>query len=287
MTQQDETGQRAATQESAPSLPSPYLEASEAAPQTYLAPPQPDQPKYGTQPPSYRTRPSADGSGSQPDTSQGVGRQPGYGQPSYVPAGDRRRGARLRRDASIAAPWERLAAAIVDWIIIAGVSVLAFWSPVVRVWRQWEAVTNSYRDQGSPAAQAAINNMFRDPANQHALLFWFLGMFGIALAYYWLQHAAWGATIGKRMVGVRVVLAADQARIGVQTAGIRAVAFLAGPAAFLLSPSPINVAGGLFWVADTGLMLLDPRAQSLHDKLAGTLVMKKRWLDQQALSADR
>lgn len=282
MTQQDETGQSAATEESAPSLPSPYLQASEAAPQTYLAPPQPDQPKYGT-PPVYRSRLSADGSGLQPGARQGSG----YGQASYVPSGDRLRGARPRRDAAIAAPWERLAAAIVDWIIVVGVSVLAFWSPVVRVWREMEAITGTYRDLGSPAAQAAINNMARDPANQHALLFWFLGMFGIALGYYWVQHAAWGATIGKRMVGVRVVLAADQARIGVQTAGIRAVAFLAGPVAFLLFASPINVVGGLLWVADTGLTMLDPRAQSLHDKVAGTLVMKKRWLDQQALSADR
>jgi hypothetical protein len=33
------------------------------------------------------------------------------------------------------------------------------------------------------------------------------------------------------------------------------------------------------------MTLLDPRAQCLHDKLAGTLVLKKRWLDQQAQSA--
>ena len=287
MTQQDETRQHEATDQSAPSLPSPYLDASGAAPQAYLAPPQPDQPKYGA-PPPYRTRLRANGSGSQPDTRLGYGQQPSYGQPGYWQARDRPiRRTQSRRDASIASPWERLGAAIVDWIIIVGVSVVAFWSPLVRVWNELQAITGSYQNLGSPAAQAAINNMARDPANQHALLYWMLGIFGIALAYYWVQHAAWGATVGKRMLGVRVVQATDQARIGVQTAGIRTVAFLVGPAAFLLLFSPVNVAGGLLWVADTGLTLLDPRAQCLHDKVAGTLVMKKRWLDQQTGSTGR
>jgi uncharacterized RDD family membrane protein YckC len=283
MMQQDETGQRAATDQALPSLPSPYLDASEAAPQAYLAPPQPDQPKYGT-PSSTRLRTGR--FGPQPNARPGYGQQPGYGQRGDGQVGDRPlRGARLQRDAFIAAPWERLVAAFLDWILIAGVSVLAFWSPLVRVWREWQAITSSYQDLASPAAQAALNNMARDPANQHALLYWFLGIFGIALVYYWVQHAAWGATIGKRVLGVRVVRAADQSRISMQTAGIRTVAFLAGPAVFLLLAYPINVAGGLLWAADTGLPLLDARAQCLHDKLAGTIVIRKRWLDRQARSA--
>ena len=110
-------------------------------------------------------------------------------------------------------------------------------------------------------------------------------MFGIALAYYWVQHAAWGATIGKRALGMRVVTAADRSRIGVRAAGLRAAAFLIGPMAFLLLPGPLNILGGLLWLADTGLILLDSRAQCLHDKLAGTIVVRQRWLDQQARSA--
>lgn len=121
--------------------------------------------------------------------------------------------------------------------------------------------------------------------NEHVLLYWFLGMFGIALAYYWVQHAAWGATIGKRALGLRVVRAADRSRIGITAAGVRAVTFLIGPAVFLLLASPVNFAGGVLWAADTGLVLVDSRAQCLHDKLAGTIVVRQRWLDQQAKSA--
>lgn len=281
MTQQDEAGQYAATDHPVPSLPSPYLEASEAAPQAYPAPPQPGQPRYGTPTPSGgRVRTS--GSAAQPYGRVGNGR-PGDGQPRYGQAGDRApRSGQTRRDPAVAAPWERLAAATFDWFVVVVVSVLAFWSPLVRVWRELQAITGNYHDLGSPAAQAAISNLARDPANQHALVYWFLGMFGIAAVYYWFQHAAFGATIGKRILGVRVVQAGDHARISVQAAGIRTVAFLVGPAVFLMLASPINVAGGVLWIADTGLTLLDPRSQCLHDKVAGTIVMKKRWLEQQA-----
>ena len=285
MTQQDETGQGAATDQSSPSLPSPYLDAGESVPEAYLAPPQLGKPSYGT-PPGYRTGLRPRGSGQQPYAAPGYGQQPGYQQPGSGQPGSRRFGGlQSRRDPVLAAPWERLAASILDWIIIFVVSVLVFWSPLVRVWRELQTITTNYQDLGSPAAQAAINTIARDPANQHALLYWFLGMFGIALAYYWLQHAAWGATIGKRALGMRVVRASDQSRISIKAAGIRAVAFLVGPAMFLLLASPINVAGGVLWAADTGLPLLDLRAQCLHDKLAGTIVIRQRWLDRQERSA--
>ena len=199
-----------------PSRPSPYLDGAESAPQAYPAPPQPDQPSYGT-PPAYRARLRTGGSGPQPYAERGL--RPGSLVAVSLGTGRQATGAlgraRSRRDPAIAAPWERLAACVLDWIIIVAVSVLAFWSPLVRVLREFQAITANYQSVNSPAAQAAINNMARDPANQHALLYWFLGMFGIALAYYWVQHAAWGATIGKRALGMRVVQAADQSRISV------------------------------------------------------------------------
>jgi uncharacterized RDD family membrane protein YckC len=168
---------------------------------------------------------------------------------------------------------------IIDWIIIIIVSVIVFWSQLSVVWRELQAVSGRYPNLTTPAAQAALNSISGDPANQHALLYWFLGIFGLALVYYWVLHAAWGATVGKRAMGVRVVRAADRSRLGVLAAGIRAVAFLAGPAIFLLLVSPFNVAGGVLWAADAGLPLLNVRAQALHDKLAGTVVVSRRALE--------
>ena len=284
MTQQDETSQGAATDESVPSRPSPYLDAGESVPQAYLAPPQPGQPSYGTPPPTAPACAHADRPSSRTPSRA-------HGPAARVRAarlradGRRPGGMQSRRDPAIAAPWERLVASMLDWIIIFAVSVLAFWSPLVRVWRELQTIMGNYQDQSSPAAQAAINNIARQPANQHALLYWVLGMFGIALAYYWVQHAAWGATIGKRALGVRVVRASDQSRIGIKAAGIRAVAFLVGPAMFLAAGQPDQRARRRAVGADTGLPLLDPRAQCLHDKLAGTIVIRQRWLNRQQRSA--
>jgi uncharacterized RDD family membrane protein YckC len=267
MTQQDETGQGTATDQPAPTdgltpqeqplpRPSPYLDAA-GSPQAYLAPPHPDQPRYGT-PTAYLPSPRSFGRPQQPPGQQGYG-QPGYtgqgyGNQGYGNQGYGRPvkaraafGAQSHRDPAIAAPWERLSASILDWIIIFIISVLAFLSPLEQVWRDWQAIATRYPNLYSPAAQAAIGSISRDPATQHTLLYWFLGMFGIALAYYWVQHAAWGATLGKRALGTRVVTA-DRSRIGVRAAGLRAAVFL-------------------------------------HDKLAGTIVIRQRWLDQQARSA--
>ncbi len=251
-----------------PTYPSPYLDGGKAVPQAYLAPPQPGQPRFGTPPGAQGGRPYG-------------GSQPGYGQPGGARPTPRMAAA-ARRDPALAAPWSRLAASTLDWIIIILASVIAFWSPLSQMWRELEAITSRYSDLTSPAAQAAINSISRNPANQRTLLYWLLAMFGIALVYYWAQHAVWGATLGKRALGVRVVRAADRGSIGVRQAGIRAVAFLAGPAILMLLVTPINIVGGLLWVADAGLPLVDSQAQALHDKLAGTVVVRQRWLDQRA-----
>jgi uncharacterized RDD family membrane protein YckC len=291
MTQHEETGTatdqpvpqpgQPASHPDQPVLPSPYLDAGGSVPQAYLAPPQPDQPKYGAPPGLGPGRP-------QFGPPQLAGRQARYAQPGYGRPGAARGalGPAARRDPAIAAPWERLLASVLDWIIIFAVATLAFISPLMRIWRQLQAVATQYAAHpNSPVGQAAIDGILRNPSNERALLFWFLAMFGIALTYYWVQHAAWGATIGKRALGTRVVTATDRSAIGIRAAGIRAVAFLVGPAACLLLPGPFNIPGGLLWLADTGLSLLDPQAQCLHDKLARTIVIRQRWLDQQARSA--
>jgi uncharacterized RDD family membrane protein YckC len=282
MTQQDETGQSAAADQSVPPRPSPYLDASESAPQAYLAPPQSGQPRYASAR-SHGVRLLNGGVGHQPGDGQPGYAQPGDEQPGYGQARGRPlAGAQARRSAGIATPWARLAASTIDWLIIYGISVLAFWSPLMRVDHELQAIMDSSRGNNTPAMQAALNSLQADPSAGSVLFHWMLALFGIALAYFWVQHAAWGATVGKRVVGVRVVQADGQTRITMRAAGIRAAAVLVGPAlVWLLS----GAVGGVLWAADNGMALLDPRAQCLHDKLAGTIVVRKRWLDQQARSA--
>jgi uncharacterized RDD family membrane protein YckC len=188
---------------------------------------------------------------------------------------------RPARDPALAAPWQRLIASILDWILIAVVSLAAFAAPLLRIWRHMQSITLQYPDLNSAAAQRALNNLFRQPANLSTMLHVFLTMFGVALVYYWLLQTTWGATLGKRALGLRVVTAADRSRIGIRAAGIRTIAFLVGPVLFLLLGAPLGLLGGIFWFADTAMPLIDQRVQCLHDKLAGTVVVKLKAASQQ------
>ena len=282
MTQDGDTGQDqrdlhpAVRAEAAP--PSPYLQAGEAIPEAYLAPAKPGQPRYGSAP-QVRPgqRPFRPGSGARPDNPQAGYGQPGYGGPVNGRAGLGQ--ARARRDPAFAAPWERAVASILDWTIIMGVSIVIFLAPLVALARQMQAIMNQYQDP--IAAQTALDNLSRDPSTLNTLLHTQLTAFGIALVYFWIAHTAWGRTLGKQAVGLRVVTAADHSRIGIWPAGIRTATFLIGPAVFLLAPAPLNFVGGAAWLADALAGITDPQARSLHDRLAGTVVVKKRWLDHQ------
>jgi uncharacterized RDD family membrane protein YckC len=187
-------------------------------------------------------------------------------------------GQRAARDPAAASPWQRFAGSCLDWLLIVVVATAVFFGPLLHLWRQMQAIATTHPDLSSPAAQAAINKVASEPASQRALLYWLLAIFGIALCYFWLQHAAWGATVGKRILGTKVVSAADQSRIGVRTAGIRAAATIIGPAMFLLLGSPVNLIGGVAWLADAALPLMDPRVRCLHDRVAGTMVVTEKWL---------
>ena len=285
MTQDGDTGQDqrdphpAGRAEAAP--PSPYLQAGEAVPEAYLAPPQPGQPRYGNAPqfrPGQRAfRPGQPGNVAQPGNPQPGSGQPGYGRPVNGRAGFGQ--ARTRRDPAFAAPWERAVASVLDWTMILGVSIAIFLAPLVALARQMQAILNQYQDP--IAAQTALNNLSRDPSTLNTLLHAQLTAFGIALVYFWIAHTAWGTTLGKQAVGLRVVTASDHSRISIRSAGIRTATFLIGPAVFLLTPAPLNFVGGAAWLADAVLGLTDPQTRTLHDRMAGTVVVKKRWLEQQ------
>ena len=266
-----------------PASPSPYLQAGEAIPEAYLAPAQPGQPRYGTAPPlrpgQRPFRPARQPGYGQPDHGEPDHGRPGYGRPVNGRAGAGQ--ARTRRDPAFAAPWERAVASIVDWTLILGVSVVIFLAPLMSLVRQMQAILTQYEGQDPIAAQTAMNNLSRDPSTLNTILHMELAAFGIALIYFWVGHAAWGRTLGKQAIGLRVVTVSDHSRISIRAAGIRTVTLLIGPAVFLLTASPLNFGGGALWLADGIVALTDPQGRSLHDRLAGTVVVRKRWLDQQ------
>ena len=89
----------------------------------------------------------------------------------------------------------------------------------------------------------------------------------ISFGYDWLQHGLWGQTIGKRVMGTKVVTADTRSPISGQAACGRA-------AVYALVPVVPSV-GGLFALINESWLLWDPRRQCLHDKAARTVVVKK------------
>lgn len=98
-----------------------------------------------------------------------------------------------------------------------------------------------------------------------------VGLAALVLVYDTVLHARWGRTLGKRLVGVRVVTVAGEA-VPPGRALLRAAAF-----ALPMATRPVPVLGlvaGLGWVAGVSLILrADQERRALHDRLAGTMVV--------------
>jgi len=253
----------------APWWPSPYLAEGEAAPEAYPAPARPGQPKYGTSPNAF----------------QG-GRQAGFDQPGFGRRqqagtfGRPRQASQPRtvqpRDPALASGWERLLAMTVDWVLILAASYLILYSHMERFVHQFNALLASAQVSGQPPTQAAVTNFLTSTFGSR--LAFSVVAYGLAIASFWILQATTGATLGKLLVGLRVVSAADRGQAGVRATGLRTAVFLAGPALFTFGAflaGIITLAGAVVWMADCTVLLTDPQRQSLHDRVAGTLVVRK------------
>ncbi|WP_436758272.1 RDD family protein [Streptosporangium sp. V21-05] len=83
--------------------------------------------------------------------------------------------------------------------------------------------------------------------------------------YFWLQHALWGQTLGKRIYRLKVVSSTTGETPGLRHAGIRA---LVHPA---LMATPYS--GVLIHLIDALWIFVGPRRRCLHDVISGTVVV--------------
>ena len=93
-----------------------------------------------------------------------------------------------------------------------------------------------------------------------ALLIFFVWFLGPTL-YAWLMVGAWGRTLGKMAVGIKVVRSADAGRVSYPRALWRAVS------TWLLGVLVVPILLAYLWP------LWDRRNQTLYDKMAGTIVV--------------
>ena len=203
-----------------------------------------------------------------PGSPHGTPRDGTPGQPAtgYGSAG------RPARDPALAEWWQRLLARLVDDIILIVLTSPVWILGLLPVIRRLQRLADQYPDLSQPAAAQAFNDSVSQLMAGMVGTFLLVGagIGVVSFGYDWLQHGLWGQTIGKRVMGTKVVTADTRAPISGQAACGRA-------AVYALVPVVPSV-GGLFALINESWLLWDPRRQCLHDKAARTVVVKTSML---------
>jgi uncharacterized RDD family membrane protein YckC len=225
----------------------------------------PGQAPYGTPPGQpYGTAPGQAPYGTPPG-------QP-YGTYQPYPASPAGTMYKPPKDPVLAEWWQRLVARIIDGIIL-GILISPFWiAVVISVVHRVQRLANQYPDLSQPGAQQALNNSVNQMMGGMVGTFLLVGVATalVSFGYDWLQHGLWGQTIGKRVMGTKVVTAESRSPISGGAACGRAAVYALVPA--------VPSVGGLFGLINELWLLWDPRRQCLHDKAAHTVVVKTSML---------
>ncbi|MER5319496.1 RDD family protein [Streptosporangium roseum] len=154
--------------------------------------------------------------------------------------------------------WRRPAAALVDYLIavaVLGVVVGPVW-PLI-------GLGSGFRMGFGLLGQVDLFQVGTDLEELVILSGLFL--------YFWVQHALWGQTLGKRLLGVRVIAVRTGGRLGAGRTALRTLVFP------LLAFVPDI--GLLCLLADGLWMLLDPGGRVLRDRWLDATVVRDRVRD--------
>ncbi|MCI2239799.1 RDD family protein [Paenibacillus sp. TRM 82003] len=155
----------------------------------------------------------------------------------------------------------RLLARVVDWILVSVIATLAGWSLVERMVRAMDD-TLTAAVAGDPTASLRL---LEDPGFNAALSSFTFVLIAVSAVYTVLPLRFYGATPGKALFGLRV---RHWERPGHPTWGQSILRWLTS-----------DLAVQLFWpyaVLDYLWPTWDRRKQALHDKPAGTVVVRRR-----------
>jgi uncharacterized RDD family membrane protein YckC len=254
-----------AAQQPAYSPPLPFLPQGTAQPQVPAQPqapesqlPYPGSPYPGS---SYPGSPypgsSYPGSPYPGSTYQGA---PGYaiGPPSPSTADG----------AVLASRWARLGANIIDGLICAPIAALIGYQQLLAIVRPYQSWFQQVITSSSNGGVTPQPTFVSDPQFATALTVYSVISITVFVIYATVLIALRGATVGKMAVGIRVRRVAAEGLVGWGTALLRAVSTQV--------PRLVPFAGGFWQVIDDIWCLWDPQRQCLHDKLARTVVVKRR-----------
>lgn len=258
-----------------PYQPQPY-QPQGYQPQGYQPPAQPPQQQTGPTPSPYAATPAqypgqptpyAGQPGyPQPYPQQTGGYAPYPGYPGYPSAGAAPRGV-LPDGARVAGWWSRVLARIIDGILLLIPTLIVGASQVRRI----GTILQDYFDQVRAAADAGrpaptfdlMNN--GDYVRAVTVLTLIYAVVWVVYEIVLLKLCA--ATLGKLICGLRVRQWSARGPLPLRAIGLRVLAYQGAQA--------VPTIGGLYVLVDVLWPLWDGKKQALHDKLAGTAVVKK------------
>jgi uncharacterized RDD family membrane protein YckC len=164
--------------------------------------------------------------------------------------------------ATLAGPWRRLAAFAIDALILT-LATGALWGRLLASFANRMSNAATAVASHAPAAHGAYGRVWAHTLGPY--LIELTATIIVAVVYYWVLTGYWGTTIGKRALGCWVTEADGRSPVSLRRAFLRALVFVAGGE--LVPP---------FFVTDNVWLTADPRRQALHDKAAGTLVVRHR-----------
>ena len=160
----------------------------------------------------------------------------------------------------LASRWRRLIAFVIDAVILTLVTG-ALWGRLLASFASRLGNAMS-ADPDRPGARSAVGRVFSHTIGPYVMVLVLTII--LAVLYYWLLTGYWGTTIGKRALGLWVVSADDRSRISLRRSAVRALVFVLGGEVL-----------PLFFLIDNGWLLGDRQRQTLHDKVAKTLVVRQ------------
>ncbi|GAA4224799.1 hypothetical protein GCM10022254_05080 [Actinomadura meridiana] len=240
-------------------------------------PESPDPQASGT--PTTAETSAADGGPDRPPPYQGTyGGQTEQPQPGFAPPGPAQAGQPLPayvppvqpypglgdQRVTLAGRWARLGAGLLDGLLLAIVT-----APSVLFAVRWDKLKDSI-DSGEPISDPM------DMYNIPRLMVGYVIAFLLGFVYYTVLQAKWGQTLGKKAAGIRLVSADGHTAVTWrQVIGRQAFVYavtLVTSVANLLAPA-LGVLG-LIGLLDVAWILWDKKRQAVHDKVAGTVVVK-------------
>jgi uncharacterized RDD family membrane protein YckC len=171
-----------------------------------------------------------------------------------------------------------LVARIIDSVVLLGLVSPLYVAFFISFFHRFANLAKHYPTSGQQGTQAFNNAMSQMTAGVFGMELLIIVVAAVlSFGYDWLQHGVWGQTIGKRIMGTKVVTADGHAPISGRAACGRAAIYALVPA--------VPLAGGIFGLLNELWLLRDPQRQCLHDKAARTVVVKKDMLAPSAAAA--